>query len=51
MVYPKKVYFEDHIFLVDEPVYEPAEDTFLLAEKWRYQKMMLFWIWELAAGF
>jgi len=33
MVYPKKVYFEDHVFLVDEHVYEPAEDTFLLAEK------------------
>lgn len=33
MVYPKKVYFKDHVFLVDEHVYEPAEDTFLLAEK------------------
>ena len=33
MVYPKKVYFRDHVFLVDEHVYEPAEDTFLLAEK------------------
>ena len=33
MVYPKKVYFKDHIFMVDEHVYEPAEDTFLLAEK------------------
>jgi len=33
MVYPKKVYFEDHVFLVDEHVYEPAKDTFLLAEK------------------
>ncbi|HDQ05623.1 MAG TPA: methyltransferase domain-containing protein [Candidatus Bathyarchaeota archaeon] len=32
MVYPKKVYFRDHVFLVDEHVYEPAEDTFLLAE-------------------
>jgi release factor glutamine methyltransferase len=33
MAYPKKVYFKDHIFLVDEHVYEPAEDTFLLAER------------------
>jgi len=33
MVYPKKVYFKDYVFLVDEHVYEPAEDTFLLAEK------------------
>ena len=33
MVYPKKVFFKDHVFLVDEHVYEPAEDTFLLAEK------------------
>jgi len=33
MVYPKKVYFKDHIFMVDEHVYEPAEDSFLLAEK------------------
>jgi release factor glutamine methyltransferase len=33
MVYPKKAYFRDHVFLVDEHVYEPAEDTFLIAEK------------------
>jgi len=33
MAYPKKVYFRDHVFLVDEHVYEPAEDTFLIAEK------------------
>jgi len=33
MVYPKKVYFKGHVFMVDENVYEPAEDTFLLAEK------------------
>ena len=32
MDYPKKVYFRDTIFVVDERVYEPAEDTFLLAE-------------------
>jgi release factor glutamine methyltransferase len=35
MVYPKKAYFRDHIFLVDEHVYEPAEDTFLITEKMR----------------
>jgi release factor glutamine methyltransferase len=33
MVYPKKVYFKDHVFMVDEHVYEPAEDSFILAEK------------------
>ena len=33
MVYPKKVYFRDYVFVVDEHVYEPAEDTFLLAER------------------
>jgi release factor glutamine methyltransferase len=33
MIYPKKVYFKDKVFMVDEHVYEPAEDTFLLAEK------------------
>lgn len=33
MVYPKKVYFRDKVFVVDEHVYEPAEDTFLLAER------------------
>jgi len=32
MVYPKKAHFGDHVFLVDEHVYEPAEDTFLIAE-------------------
>jgi len=35
MVYPKRAYFKDYVFLVDEHVYEPAEDTFLLAEKMR----------------
>jgi release factor glutamine methyltransferase len=35
MVYPKKAYFGDHVFLVDEHVYEPAEDTFLIAENMR----------------
>jgi release factor glutamine methyltransferase len=38
MVYPKKVYFKDHVFLVDEHVYEPAEDTFLLAENMRVEE-------------
>ena len=33
MVYPKKAYFKDYVFHVDEHVYEPAEDTFLIAEK------------------
>jgi release factor glutamine methyltransferase len=32
MVYPKKVFFRDYAFIVDEHVYEPAEDTFLIAE-------------------
>lgn len=32
MVYPKKVFFKDYAFIVDEHVYEPAEDTFLIAE-------------------
>jgi release factor glutamine methyltransferase len=33
MFYPKKAHFKDYVFLVDENVYEPAEDTFLIAEK------------------
>ena len=33
MVYPKKAYFKDYVFMVDEHVYEPDEDTFLIAEK------------------
>lgn len=32
MAYPKKVFFKNHDFQVDEHVYEPAEDTFLIAE-------------------
>jgi methylase of polypeptide subunit release factors len=32
MVYPKKAYYTDYVFMVDEQVYEPAEDTFLIAE-------------------
>jgi release factor glutamine methyltransferase len=38
MVYPKRVYFKDHIFLVDENVYDPAEDTFLLAKKMKVKE-------------
>jgi release factor glutamine methyltransferase len=33
MDYPKKVYFRDTIFVVNEHVYEPAEDTFLISER------------------
>jgi release factor glutamine methyltransferase len=33
MGYPKKVFFEDYFFLVGENVYEPGEDTYLIAEK------------------
>ena len=33
MVYPKKAYFENYVFDVDENVYETAEDSFLIAEK------------------
>jgi release factor glutamine methyltransferase len=36
MVYPKKAYFKDYVFMVDEHVYEPAEDTFLIAEEMRF---------------
>jgi len=32
MEYPKELFVKDCVFLVDEKVYEPAEDTFLLAE-------------------
>ncbi len=38
MVYPKKVFFKDYVFHVDEHVYEPAEDTFLLAEQMRREE-------------
>jgi release factor glutamine methyltransferase len=38
MVYPKKIFFKDYVFLVDECVYEPAEDSFLLAEQLRVEK-------------
>ncbi|MCW4034532.1 MAG: class I SAM-dependent methyltransferase [Candidatus Bathyarchaeota archaeon] len=33
MVYPKKAYHNDCVFLVDEHVYEPAEDTYLVADR------------------
>ncbi len=38
MVYPKKAYFEDYVFSVDEHVYETAEDSFLIAEKLMVKK-------------
>jgi len=34
----KKVFFANHVFRVDENVYEPAEDTFLLAENLHLEK-------------
>jgi len=34
----KKFFFNDHVFYVFEDVYEPAEDTFLLAENFRVYK-------------
>lgn len=33
MFYPKKVFFKNHVFQVNPHVYEPAEDTFLIAEQ------------------
>ena len=33
MVYPKKVFFNEYCFLVGEHVYEPAEDSYLIANK------------------
>jgi len=38
MKYPRKLFFEDYVFFVDEKVYEPAEDTFLLAENMKVKE-------------
>ena len=38
MAHPKKAFFKDYVFHVDAHVYEPAEDTFLLAEKLRVEE-------------
>jgi release factor glutamine methyltransferase len=33
----KRVYYGDYVFVVDENVYEPAEDTFLFAENFQVE--------------
>lgn len=38
MTYPKKLFFQNHVFFVAEKVYEPAEDTFLLAKNMKVQE-------------
>ena len=38
MFYPKKIFFKDDTFIINENVYEPAEDTFLIAEKMKIKK-------------
>jgi len=38
MKYPKKLSVKGYVFLVDEKVYEPAEDTFLLAENLKVEE-------------
>ena len=38
MKYPKKLFIEGYVFLVDKKVYEPAEDTFLLAENLKVEE-------------
>jgi release factor glutamine methyltransferase len=38
MEYPKKLFVKGYVFLVDEKVYEPAEDTFLLAENFKVEE-------------
>jgi len=38
MEYPKKLFIKGCVFLVDEKVYEPAEDTFLLAENLKVEE-------------
>lgn len=38
MKYPKKLLFKGYVFFVDEKVYWPAEDTFLLAENMKVKE-------------
>jgi release factor glutamine methyltransferase len=38
MAYSKKLFFKEYVFYVDEHVYEPAEDTFLIAEQMRVEE-------------
>jgi len=38
MGYPKKLSVKGYVFLVDEKVYEPAEDTFLLVENLKVEE-------------
>jgi release factor glutamine methyltransferase len=38
MGHPKKLFIEGCVFFVDERVYEPAEDTFLLAENLKVEE-------------
>jgi len=38
MKYPRNVFFKGFVFSVDEQVYEPAEDTFLLAENLKVEE-------------
>ena len=38
MSYPKKIFYKDLILYVDENVYHPAEDTYLLAENLNVKK-------------
>jgi release factor glutamine methyltransferase len=38
MKYPKKLFIKDYVFFVDEKVYEPAEDTLLLAENLKVEE-------------
>jgi release factor glutamine methyltransferase len=37
-VLSKKIFFKDDTFIINEHVYEPAEDTFLIAEKMKINK-------------
>jgi release factor glutamine methyltransferase len=38
MKYPKQLFIEDCAFILDEKIYEPAEDTFLLAENLKVEE-------------